>query len=805
LALVVDDVHWADAASLRFLAFLLPRLEELHVAVLLGARPAEAGQNQELLAALMVDPATEVVTVGPLSTGAVARLVAAGLGAEPEPEFAAACWETTGGTPFLVRTLVEALREEGIAPVTSSAGTVQEVGTASLGRYAMLRLVRLGPEATRLARAVAVLERAELDQAARLAGLAVPEAVGAADLLVRAGVLEEGPPLCFAHPLLRGAVYRDMAVAERGEAHGRAARLLAEGQASAARVAEHLLATAPAGDSWVLEQLRAAGREAAARGASESAAAYLRRALAEPPSPNAEPSLLLELGTAEFSAGQSGWHDHLEAAVASAGEDSTRLAAALVFANALRFHQRMAQAVQMCDGVAARLKGSNTDGRLLLEAMAVACAMSDIAIAPSLAARAGVLLARARQRPVPRFALAVAAFVGGLTTQPADQVADLAGRAVAAGPRPLPEPGDPPWFQIAVAALHWAERYGEARALLDAAVAEAQASANGMILPAVLAERAWLALRCGDLTAAEADARALLDAPGRSPPLMYGLLATGIVVDVLVERGDLDEAERELQPRATHLHSTTVTAGFLRHAQARLLFAQRRFGEALADFRAVGEITTGGVAPSPCWLPWRSDAALAALALGEPDIARRLSGEELELARAFGAPGALGVALRAAGLVAGGQPGQRLLGEAIEVLAGPDTRLEQARCQADLGALLRRGNHRVEARPLLRQAVDTAHHLGAAALAERAQTELRATGAKPRRVLLSGLEALTASERRIAELAADGLTNREIAQTLFVTARTVEGHLTNVFQKLDINARKALPAALTTPTRAART
>jgi len=162
------------------------------------------------------------------------------------------------------------------------------------------------------------------------------------------------------------------------------------------------------------------------------------------------------------------------------------------------------------------------------------------------------------------------------------------------------------------------------------------------------------------------------------------------------------------------------------------------------------------------------------------------------------------VALRAAGLVAGGQSGDALLREAIEVLAGPDTRLEHARALADLGALLRRSNHRVEARQLLRLAIDTAHHLGAEALAQRAETELRATGARPRRALLTGLEALTASERRIAELAAEGLTNREIAQTLFVTARTVEGHLTHVFYKLDVKARTALPAALAAPTSAVR-
>ncbi len=810
LALVVDDAHWADGASLRFLAFLLPRLEELHAAVLLGARPAESGESRELLAGLTMDPATEVVTVGPLSTRGVATLVAAALGVEPEPEFAAACWEATGGTPFLVRTLVEALREEQIAPVAASAGRVPDVATATLSRWAMLRLVRLGPDAARLARAVAVLERADMDQAARLAGLAPPDAVRAADLLVRAGVLDEDP-LCFAHPLLRGAVYRDMAAADRVEAHGRSAKLLAEAHANPARVAEHLLATAPAGDGWTVEQLRAAAWEATARGAPESAVAYLRRALIEPPAPETGAVLLLELGLAEFSAGQPGWHDHLEEAVETAADNTTRVPVALLFANALRWQERTAEAIELCDGVAARLNDGDAEGRLTLEAMAVACGVLDAASAPSVADRAGVLLVRARERSAPRQCLAAAAYVAALANQPADQVADLALRAIAAGTGPLPEPGDPPWLPggafrhpSAVVTLLWAERFDTAQALADAAVAEAQASANGMILPAVLAQRAWLALRRGDLTAAEADARALLDGPGPSAPTLLRNRATSVLVDVLVERGNLSEAERTLEPLAVDLLGTSPTGAVLRHSRGRLRFAQRRFGDALGDFRAAGENATDGLAPSPCYLPWRSDAALAALAFGEPDTARRLSGEELELARAFGARRALGVALRAAGLVAGGDRGEALLHEAIEVLAGPDTRLEQARALADLGALLRRSNQRAKARQLLRQAIDTAHHLGAEALALRAETELSASGARPRRVRLTGLEALTASERRIAELAAEGLTNREIAQTLFVTARTVEGHLTHVFYKLDVRARTALPAALAAPTSAVR-
>jgi len=114
----------------------------------------------------------------------------------------------------------------------------------------------------------------------------------------------------------------------------------------------------------------------------------------------------------------------------------------------------------------------------------------------------------------------------------------------------------------------------------------------------------------------------------------------------------------------------------------------------------------------------------------------------------------------------------------------------------DLGALLRRANRRADARELLREGLDIAHRGGAAALADQAETELRAAGAKPRRARLTGLEALTASERRVAELAAQGMTNREIAQALFVTARTVEGHLTHTFQKLDVRSREDLPGVL---------
>ena len=802
VALVVDDVHWADRASLRFLAFLLPRLEELRAVVLLAARPAEAGASRELMAAITMDPATEVVTLRPLTIGGVARLVAAGLGSEPEPGFAAACWDATGGSPFLVRTLIAALREEGVAPVAASAGRVHSVATATVGRWALMQLERLGPDAASVARAVSILEHADLAEAADLAGLTPAEAAAVAELLVRAGVLE-AVPLAFAHPILRAAVYAEIAAVDRAEAHRYAARLLTKRHDSAARVAEHLLATAPAGAGWVVEQLRAAARAATASGAPESAAAYLRRALAEPPSPTVAAGVLLDLGLAANSAGQPGWETHFEAAVAAAADDAARTSSGLLFTTALGFRQRLAEAIEICDRVAADLDDRDAEAHWMLESMAVACGMNDAATAPSVADRADALVVLAREQSVPRQVLAVAAYRAALANEPAERAAALAGQAVAAGPRPLPDPGDGPWFPIAVRALFWAERYDEAQALVDASVAEARAVGNGLLLPVMLTQRAWLEFRRGDLTAAEADARALLEGPKLSALPAYTQLATGALVAALVERGELKEAERALEPMEADLYGTSHETAVLRHVRGRLRLAQRRPGEALGDFLGAGEIATGTRAPSPCFLSWRSDAALAQLRIGEPETARRLSAEELELARAFGAPRALGVALRAAGL-AGGLRGEPHLREAVEVLAGPDTRLEQAGALTDLGALLRRNNRRADARELLRQAVDAAHRAGARPLATLAETELRATGARPRRVQLTGLEALTASERRIAELAAEGLTNRQIAQNLLITARTVEGHLTNVFTKLDVRTRAELPEALQTTARQAR-
>jgi DNA-binding CsgD family transcriptional regulator len=516
--------------------------------------------------------------------------------------------------------------------------------------------------------------------------------------------------------------------------------------------------------------------------------------------------LLLDLGMAEATAGLSGWEAHLREAQEVAPNAAAATDAALVLAHALNRAQRFAEAVDVLDRASASLDSSHAELALQLEVAAVVPATHGPVISPSLARRGRTLRERAARHvaPPPEL-LAVAGWTSALANERAEVGADLAARALAAGGGLAPGSDGRPWFSFAAwftqttFTLLWVERYAELGPLLDDSIAHARAAGDSNRLAMGLANRGWLALRRGDLSAAEEDARTALAATELPAPPMYRVLNATLLVETLVDQGDLDAAEQALAPIDPVTESGSLIAAVLRFARGRLRVAQGRAAEGLEDFLAVGALMNRALVSSPGFLPWRSEAAIAHLALGDHDPAQRLAEEELRLAQAFGAPRALGLAKRAAGLVAGGDRGATLLREAVDEFERGDARLERARALADLGAMLRRRNRRADARELLREAIDAAHRCGAKSLAARTETELRATGARPRRVMLTGVDSLTASERRIAELAGQGFSNREIAQTLFVTARTVEGHLTSVFRKLQLDSRTELASALGAP------
>jgi DNA-binding CsgD family transcriptional regulator len=192
----------------------------------------------------------------------------------------------------------------------------------------------------------------------------------------------------------------------------------------------------------------------------------------------------------------------------------------------------------------------------------------------------------------------------------------------------------------------------------------------------------------------------------------------------------------------------------------------------------------------------RSHLALM-LDSADREEALTLAGAELADARRFGQPRAIGIALQALGVLQDDAEARlALLAEAVDVLAPSYARLEHARALVELGAALRRQGSRAAAREPLRQGLDLAAHCGAVRLGERARTELAATGARPRREYITGRDALTPSELRVALLAAEGRTSQEIAQALFISTRTVDAHLSHTYSKLGINSRRDLPAGL---------
>jgi DNA-binding CsgD family transcriptional regulator len=233
-----------------------------------------------------------------------------------------------------------------------------------------------------------------------------------------------------------------------------------------------------------------------------------------------------------------------------------------------------------------------------------------------------------------------------------------------------------------------------------------------------------------------------------------------------------------------------------RQARGALRVAQRRYAAALDDLTAAAAGWRDLGIENPAVASWRTAAAAAHSAAGDRAQAVALASEQLTLARKMGSPVTLGIALGAyAAAAPADHPGESLA-EAVRLLEPTYARYELALALADLGGYLRRIGRHADARDPLRRAMDLARRTGAAPLAEQARRELLASGARPRRTALTGPDALTSSERQVAGLAADGRSNREIAQHLFITQATVETHLRHAFRKLGITSRADLPAQL---------
>jgi DNA-binding CsgD family transcriptional regulator len=789
LVVLVDDVQWVDDPSLAWLGYLGRRARDLPLLLVLGLRSGDPGGERSELVRLLGDDGVQRIAPDPLSPAAVAAIVRGQLDDGADEEFCAACGELTRGNPLFVRELLAAARAEGLPAQGASVHALNRIAPDAVGPSVLGRLSRMGPEVVALARAVAVLGAgAEVAVAAELANLDPVVAELTADRLAAAQIFAPTRPLEFFHPLIAAAVLQDLAPGARRLAHRRAATLV-DRVGSRSRVAAHLLACGPAGDGWVVERLREAAAEALDRGAPEVAAGYLRRALAEPPDPSERASLFLILGTAEWRARQPAAVAHLEQALDVADEDpATWLDAAWLLALAYIVSDRAERAVAVFERLLEAVGDSDRGLALTLESSIALVGLGNERTAAVALRRAEELRGRlgAVADPPPHLLVMLANYAA--RTNRASEAQELTDRALASKPYPPPR-------ELSIALMYlltMVERYDALQRLCDDLIGAArrQGAMQELIVLSVL--RSWASAETGELADAEADARWALERAkglGRTQ-------AVSALLRVLVERDALDEAEHLLaqhaDPRGLH---TGEVARFL-GARGRLRAAQGRLEEALADLLECGErnerlgfVMLGGG-------PWRVEAALVHSALGNTLEARRLAGEQLELARAFALSRTLGTSLRAAGLVVGGARGLDLLAEAVQTLERSPSPLEHARALTDYGAALRRAGQRAGARVQLEHGLDIAHHLGAHRIANQARGELVAAGAKPRRDAITGRDALTAGELRVARLAAEGLTNREVAQALFITTMTAKGHLSRVYRKLGITRRGQLVNAL---------
>ena len=791
LLLVIDDAHWADVASLGFVEYLARRTQDLALAIVLGTRSGPDGDALEVIRRLAQQPKALPIRLVELSLDGVTRVVRERLGTEAAEAFCRACHEATAGNPFLLHELLDQLSADGILPTEEHAEHVATVRTDAVLRAVLIRLARLPEPAVGVAEALAVLEWApSLSVVAAVAGIdAQTTAEAEAGLLAADLVRSRRGSIAFRHPLVRTAIHDDLAPGRRAHLHARAAQVLHDANTAAETIVPHLLASDPTGDPWRLDVLRAAARAARGRGAHEVAVQALRRLMAESPSAGRDPAALEALGTAELAALDPEAIGTLARGLdrAESPESRARLARALARAHAdLGNDLRSALAVlqrQLNDAEALP-----DDDRLRLEADALSISR----LFPGTRRHADARLAELRDATLPADP-AAAPLLANLalhaleSVEHADVVARLAERALQDPDRTYPDSGFV--FSFAANALTWIDRTDAARAAWDAAVTVGRQRGSAWLHAFALLWRAHLRTRVGELEDAEADIHAVYAMVGGPENPFLDAYGPAFLADILLDRGALDEAEEILAEADPEI------AVFVHSSRSRVHLARGRAEDALAEALAAGELLGWkGGRDSPGVLPWRSEAARALAVLGRNAEAVRMAAEERDLAQRADVPRAVGVALHGLA-VAEDRPVTRLE-EACTALEGSNAPIEQARALVDLGMALRHDRRPRDARTPLRQALDLAHRCGATGLESRAREELLAAGARPRRAALSGVEALTPTELRVARLAAEGRTNREIAQELYVSMRTVGTHLGNAYRKLDIDGRDSLPDAL---------
>lgn len=794
--LVVDDLHWADPQSAGLLRFLQRRAEGVRIALLLAAREGEVADPQvrEALTGLAADPRGRSVALRPLSPAGARTLAAEVLGAD-RLDLAARVADASGGNPHLCRTLAAAAQDVD-SPQVEAAEIVGGLPSLALQALLQRRLRGLGTDPAAVGEALAVLgQGAAVDILAAVADLPLDAATTAVDRLLAAGVVvadEDG--LAFVHPVDQVAVLQGLAPAHRGLLHRRAAMACHAAGAPPQVVAAHLQEAPTAELEWAGATLAAAAARHEQVGDLAGAIPLLRGALAEGPDGPDQVALLLRLSAAELVTGDP----RAATTVARAGE--------------------VARAVPDPGPATALGDVLYGTGRFADAEAAYARARADLDADPATDVAAAALLARhlAAARMAGVDADAVRERIDDvLDAAPADPtvpqrvlLAAAAGDHALAGDRPLHvvramvEQADLPGLlegglgpvvvQPGFGALWACDAFDEALAVLRRSVE----GRGDIVHLGVMATSTILLWHRGRLAEAMAQAQWVLDVADEVD-LPSGVQAPARVTLAMtaLDDGDLTAARRAVGavPDEAALQGNPF-GGALLMVAGRLAHRQGRLDRAVDLLESAGRVlvAAGG---SGTVFAWRSTLALALAAAGRHGQALALVEEELALAEGFGAGRHRSAALRArARLVPDGAEDD--LRQAVAAVADGQARLEHAHALVELGAAIRRAGRRREARPVLREGLAAARAIGLGGLAAHAVEELTATGATRPALPVTGAAALTPTETRVARLAADGLSNRQIAELLVVTRKTVEFHLSATYRKLGIARREELTDAL---------
>ncbi|MEV7403097.1 AAA family ATPase [Streptomyces sp. NPDC091267] len=797
LALIMDDMQWADISSLRFVLQLLPELEDLPLALVAARRPSEPISETRLLD--LVDSSAALrLSLSPLSHAATLKILRRRLG-KSDPNFLRSCYEATTGNPLYLRELIRGVASENIDPSLANSARVFEIGPRSIVRWVARRLSHLPVTITKFARAASMFSsHVDLAIVASLAEISPAEALEATRTLVRMEIIRTtSVPLHgtghieFVHPLIRVAVYENQSYAERADAHSRAANILAQSGADSQQIAAHLLLTSATGDPAQMQLLQTAVSDALEQGAPESALKYLRRCLLEPVRNEGERLELLE------SLGHVALRVDLEAAVASLYQayelastpgDQSRIGYSLGVA--LLYSSRNHEARKILERSLSRVPPGESELQqkilaYLLNIAAVEPTCQDIVgkyehswgIPPDSNTGGKLLdciisfhdMVRCRRAGIER---AIRGMSDGVLSRYAI--------------------GDSPqvcgWITLLAADAEQTED------ILDACVEQGERHGALRDLGPAYMFRGRNRFQRGDLREAETDLRRSVQAIETAGATIGVPIAGAYLADTLMEQGRLKEASSVLDWAGIPA-TTSGPVYWLLESRARLLRLNGNYEAALQAAIICGDRAAQHDISNPAVLAWRSEAALSLYSLSRSKEARAYADEEIFFARKWAVPRPLGRALRVGGLVSGPQ-GLHMLEEGMEILKGSPARLEYAKALSDLGSAQRRSGRRGAAKEHLQAALELARLIGAKPLADQISIELSIAGVRPHKRYHSGVEALTPSERRIVELAAEGSTNRQIAQALFVSAKTVEVHLSSSYRKLGVTSRSELARCL---------